>query len=201
MRPLLALVAVVALLWAIHLAATARHGFALPDGTRAAVGASAQTVWSRFHAHFLAPFFHDGLGHLAYNTALFALALPVAVRAFGAPSLAAAYVASPIAGIAVDALLILPLARAGNGVAIDAAPERLVGASVIAFALVGMALVALQPRIGLWIVAAVVGIVAYEAALALTGTTRAFVWAYHLGGLALGGLAGALFVARTAAPP
>lgn len=186
MRPFVVLAAVLALLWAIHLVATWRHGLALPEGTRAAVGASAQTVWSRFHAHFVAPFFHDGIFHLAYNSLLFALALPVALRAFGLPALPLAYLASPVAGIVVDALLILPLAKAGNATALEAAPERLVGASVVAFACIGMALVALQPRLGLWTLAVVGGIVVYEVALAAAGTTRPFVWAYHLGGLALG---------------
>lgn len=195
MRPWLALGLILGILWTIHLAATWRNGFALPDATRANVGASAQTVWSRFHAHFVAPFFHDGLFHIAYNSVLFALALPVAWRAFGWPALPLAYLASPIAGILVDALLILPLAARGVPMAVEAAPDRLVGASVIAFALVGMALVALAPRMGQWVFAAVAAVVLYEAILALTGTTRPFVWAYHLGGFGIGLLA-ALVLAR-----
>lgn len=178
----LALAAVVALLWAIHLAASARNGFALPEATRERVGASASTALSRLHAHFVAPFFHDTLAHLAYNTLLFAIGVPLAVRAMGGGALAWAYLASPVAGILVDLLLILPLAALGVEAAVDAAPRRLVGASVVAFALLGLAIAA-QGGAWWW---ALPALAAYEAALALAGVTKPFVWSYHLAGLALG---------------
>lgn len=179
-------------LFAVHLVATRDHGYALPDSTREVVGASAKTVWSRFHAHFTAPFFHDSLFHLAYNSVILALALPVALRAFGPTALLAGYLASPLAGILVDLLIILPLAGAGWASAAATAQARLVGASVVAFALAGMALVALAPRLGLLAPVLVGALVAYEVLLATLGITRPFVWAYHLAGLGLG-----LLVART----
>lgn len=184
-RPALWLAAVLAILWGVHLAATWRNGLALPDATREAVGASARTVWTRFHAHFVAPFFHDGVIHLAYNSVLLAVGVTLAVGALGPRSLGVAYLASPLAGILVDALLILPLAGAGVAYALEAAPARLVGASVVAFALLGMALAARAPTT-LPVVLGTLAIVAYEVTLAWTGTTRPFVFAYHLGGFLLG---------------
>lgn len=189
MRPVLWLVVVLAALWGVHLAATFRSGLALPDATRQAVGASAETVWRRAWAHFTAPFFHDGLFHLAYNTVLLSVGVTLAVGAFGPRALGVVYLASPAAGILVDALVILPLAAAGVAYAQDAAPTRLVGASVFAYALLGMALVARAPAWGVAGGAAVA--VAYEVALALLGATRPFVFAYHLTGLGLGLVAGA----------
>lgn len=192
MRPFLALAAVLALLWGVHAAATWRTGFALPEATRQAVGASAQTLVTRLYAHFTAPFFHDGLGHLLYNSALLAVALPLAVRAFGGSAVGVAYLASPAVGILVDALVILPLAAAGVGYAQEAAPVRLVGASVVAFALIGMALGA---RGGAWVAWGAAALVLYELTLAATGTTKPFVFAFHLGGLGVGLLAARLLEA------
>lgn len=189
MRPLVGLGLVLVLLWSIHLVATFRHGLVLPDAARSAVGASAETVWSRLYAQFSAPFFHDNLFHIAYNSVLFGIGIPVAINAFGGRVLPVAYLASPIAGVLVDALIILPLAKSGNAVAIAAAPSRLVGASVVAFALLGMALLASSPRGGGWTAAIGLAVVAYEATLAFTGVTRPFVWAYHLSGFGLGALA------------
>lgn len=197
MRPWSILALVLALLWGVHLVVTASEGFALPGSVRERVGASASTVVTRAYAQLTAPFFHDGLAHLAYNTCLFALGLPLALRAYGARALAAAYVASPAVGVAVDVLLILPLATAGNATAEGAAPVRLVGSSIVAFALLGMALASMRLRLGerwTWAIAAAVAL--YEAALALSGTTRPFVWAYHLGGFALGALTARLVFER-----
>lgn len=187
MREWIVLVAVLGVLWTIHVVATSSNGLALPDTVRERVGASADTVWSRFHAHFVAPCFHDGLFHIAYNTVLFAIALPIAFRAYGPNAIAFGYLASPIAGILVDVLLILPLAKAGSATAAEIAQTRLVGASVVAFALGGMALASLAPRFGptpVFLIAA--AIVLYEVLLAATATTRPFIWAYHLGGFGIG---------------
>lgn len=184
--------ALIALVWGIHAALTARHGFALPDALREAWGASARTVFSRAYALFTAPFLHESLGHVAYNSVLFAIGTPFAVRAFGLPAVGVAYLASPLAGFLVDVLLILPLAALGLPSAVAAAPERLVGASVVAWAAIGMALAAHAPQLG-WIAwAAAAAVVAYEAALAFAGVTQGFVWAYHLTGFGLGAAAARL---------
>lgn len=194
----IALAGVLAMLWSIHVAATAMHGFALPDALRERVGASADSVWSRFHAHFTAPFFHDRVPHIAYNTVIFAIVLPLAFRAYGAKAMLLGYVASPIAGIAVDVFLILPLANAGWPSAIETGRTRLVGASVVAFALAGMAIVANAPRLGIFSVAIAGGIILYEAALASFGVTQPFIWAYHLAGLGIGSAIAALIeIARS----
>lgn len=185
-REWLILLGALGILWSIHLAATTSNGLALPDATRERVGASADTVWSRFHAHFVAPLFHDGLAHIAYNSVLFAIALPIALRAFGAKAILFGYLASPIAGIAVDVLLILPMAKAGSSAAAEIAATRLVGASVIAFALGGMALVALWAKLGPLAFAIAAGVVVYEIILATLAITRPYIWAYHLTGFGVG---------------
>lgn len=186
---------VLAVLWSVHLAATSGNGFALPEGLRSAVGASATTVLSRFHAHFIAPLFHESLGHLAYNSLLLAVGLPVAVRRFGRGIVPFAYFASPVAGVLVDLLVILPLAALGIAPAVAAAPERLVGASVVAFAALGMAISAWsgeRPRVLL----VALGLVLYEIALSALGVTQGFVWLYHLAGLAIGLALGHRWVQR-----
>lgn len=192
MREWLVLGGVLAFLGSVHAIATATHGFVLPESVRERVGASADTVWSRFHAHFVGPFFHDNLFHILYNSAIFALVLPIAFRAYGPKSLLLGYLASPISGIAVDVLLVLPLAKTGWAPAIEAAQAKLVGASVVAFALAGMALVSLVPRLGPWALAVAGGIVIYELVLAAFELTRPFVWAYHLTGFGLGAAMGAV---------
>lgn len=154
------------------------------EATRIAWGASAETVFSRFFAHFTAPAFHNGWGHLAYNATLLLVGLPFAVRRFGARStVPLAYLASPLAGILVDIAIVLPLAALGMPAAIDAAPRRLVGASVVAFAGIGLALVAKGPR---FIVAGTIFLAAYEVVLLTLGATAGFTWCYHLAGLGMG---------------
>lgn len=162
------------------------HAAASPDvdAARVAWGASAETVFSRFFAHFTAPFLHNGWGHLAYNAALLLIGLPVAVRRLGARlAVPLAYLASPVAGILVDLAIVLPLAALGVPAAVDAAPLRLVGASVVAFAGIGLALVARGPR---WIVGGTALLAAYEVALRVGGVTEGFTWCYHLAGLGVG---------------
>lgn len=200
MREWLILLGFVGIVWLVHIAATKDHALTLPDSVREQVGASADTVWSRFYAHFTSPFFHDRVSHLAYNTAILAIVLPLALRAYGPKAMLLGYFASPIAGVAIDLFLILPLAHAGWPSAIETAHTRLVGASVIAFALAGMVIVAHAPRLGHFAFALAGAIVVYEVGLALLGVTRPFIWAYHLGGLGVGSALAAL-VRTTASPP
>lgn len=181
--------AVVGALWTVHLTATAANGWGLPEATRETFGASASTLLPRLYAQFTAPFFHESLGHLGYNSMLFAVGLPLALRRLGIRrGLLVAYASSPVAGILVDALVILPLAAAGVPVAEAAAPRRLVGASVVAFCALGIAFGGWRSPRGRATAAAAIG--AYELALAAAGVTQPFVFAYHLTGFAFGLAAG-----------
>lgn len=174
------------LLTLVHLVATARNGLALPESLRAIVGASPATTTRRPWALFTAPFFHDDLFHLGYNLVVLGITLPVALEAAGiARGTLAAYLASPLASAFVNLALILPLAAAGWGWAEAAVDPKLVGASVVIFAGAGIALATRDWRAGtIALVAA--AYIAYEAVLALTGTTRPFVGVYHVTGFAVG---------------
>lgn len=184
--PRAAALALVAGLAVVHLLATFRHGLALPESLRALVGASPSTTLSRPWALFTAPFFHDDLFHLGYNAAVALLVVPPALAAVGlGRGLVAAYLASPIASAVVNLALILPLAAAGWGWAEAAVDPKLVGASVMIFAAVGIALATRD-----WSTSTIAlvagGYIAYEVLLAVTGTTRPFVGVYHATGFALG---------------
>jgi membrane associated rhomboid family serine protease len=184
-------IAAASLLVLVHLVATFRHGFALPDSLRSIVGASPNTTLTRPWALFAAPFFHDDFFHLGYNLAVLAATLPVALEAVGPlRGLAAAYLASPVASAFVNLALILPWAALGWGWAEAAVNPRLVGASVVIFAAAGIALATRDWSTRTRALVAV-GYLAYETVLAVTGTTRPFVGVYHVTGFALGLLLGA----------
>ena len=184
--PGLAAIGAASLLALVHLLATAANGFALPDGLRALVGASPETTLSRPWALLAAPFFHDDLFHLGYNLAVLGLVLPPALAAVGPTrGLLAAYLASPLASAFVNLALILPLASLGWGWAQAAVEPHLVGASVAIFAAAGIALATREWRASTMALVAVVYL-AYEAVLAVTGTTRPFVGVYHTTGCLAG---------------
>lgn len=190
-RPWLATFGVAVVLAAIHLRVSASNGLLLPDGLREAFGASAATVATRPWAQLTAPFFHYGVGHIAYNSLVFALGLPFAMRRLGvARALGLAFVASPLAGFLVNLGVILPLAAAGVGYAEAAAGTRLVGSSIVAFAALGMALASAAWASGPKPAAAVMTFGIYEAALESFGLTQPFVGAYHFTGFVLGILLG-----------
>ena len=189
--------ALAALLVGIHLAVTARNGFALPETMRDVVGASPATTLTRPWSHFTAPFFHYGFGHLGYNVAILLATMPIALRSFGAGrALPAAYAISPLTGIAVNLLVILPLAALGVQAAQAAAPVPLVGASVMIFAGAGLAASAMLSGRGLgpaWSIGLVALFVAYELVLQSLGLTQHFVWLYHATGFALGSVLGRIW--------
>lgn len=181
----------------VHLLATGANGFALPEGTREAAGASPSTTLARPWAHLTAPFFHYGLFHLGFNLALLALTMPPALRALGwRRALPAAYAMSPVAGVAVNLLVILPLAGADVAYAEAAVDTRLVGASVVAYAGAGMALVAAAPWRARGKLAAAGAVVAFDGALAALAVTQPFVGVYHVAGFALGAAAAAVLARR-----
>lgn len=177
---------------AVHLVATGGGAQPLPTWAREAFGASAATTFSRPGAFFAAPFFHSSWGHLLYNSLLLGVALPSVLRRFGvARGLLLVYLASPLVGVLVNVLFIRPLAFSGVEYAVAAAPVRLIGASVVAFATVGAALASGPLRSWRGRAGAFVLLAAYEATLELLGVTQPFIATYHLGGLLIGLVAGA----------
>lgn len=181
-RPLWPLLFAVVLL-AVHVAVT--RGGVLPDALREQFGASAATVASRPWAQATAFWFHESWGHIGYNLAVLAATMPFAVGAHGPRVVLLGMLASVLAGFFVNLLLIQPLAAAGLSYAADHMTRRLVGASVVVFAGAGMAWAAWGGP-GWARAAALVGFVAFEAALAAFGVTRPWVWAYHVTGGLLG---------------
>lgn len=171
------------LLLGIHLVATRATG-ALPQGLHDQVGASAGTVVSRAWAQTTALWFHNSWGHIGYNLTVLALTMPVAIGAFGPRALLAALIISPLAGFAVNLLLILPLSHVW-GYAASAVEPRLVGASVAIFAGAGVAWASWSAS-GLVKGAVLAGFLAYETVLAVLGVTQAFVGVYHSMGALMG---------------
>lgn len=105
----------------------------------------------------------------------------------GAPHGAAAdqahaYWIGPFVVFTLHLLLVLPLARLGLPYAVGALDYRLVGFSVMAYSIAGAAFTPAAPPTVAWFAA---GLVAYEVALAVL-YTGPFIFAYHLGGFALG---------------
>lgn len=170
-------------LLAIHLVATRTTG-SLPASIQDTVGASAGTVVSRAWAQTTALWFHSSWGHIGYNLTVVALTMPLAIGAFGPRALAAALVISPLAGFAVNLLLILPLAGVWS-YAQSAVEPRLVGASIAIFAGAGMAWVSWSAS-GILKGSVLVGFLVYEAVLAVLGVTQAFVGVYHVMGALMG---------------
>lgn len=170
-------------LLAIHLVATRATG-TLPQGLHDQVGASAGTVVSRAWAQTTALWFHSSWGHIGYNLTVMALTMPVALGAFGPRALLAAIVISPLAGFAVNLLLILPLAGVWS-YAGSAVEPRLVGASIAIFAGAGIAWTSWSAGAGIKGIALGAFLV-YEALLAILGVTQAFVGVYHVMGALMG---------------
>ncbi|HUR24703.1 MAG TPA: hypothetical protein VM327_01660 [Candidatus Thermoplasmatota archaeon] len=175
--------AVVALgLLALHLVAT--HGTGTLDGPVLAVASiSPSTTLSLWWHHLWAGFFHRSWGHLAYNLAVLVIAFPFAVRQQGPwLTLANAYWIGPFTVFTLHLLVVLPLASAGLPYAVKALEIPLVGFSVMAYSMAGMALTLAPPPVA---VASIVGLVLYETALALC-VTAPFIGVYHVVGFGMG---------------
>ena len=171
------------LLLALHLWVTRGTG-ELPAAVADRFGASAGTVASRPWAQATAMWLHGSWGHLAYNLIVLMATMPFAIAAFGDRAVGFALVSSPLAGFAVNLLIILPLAGVW-GYAASAVEPRLVGASLFVFAGAGIAWVAWTGPAA-WKAAALLAFVAYEIGLAALGMTRPFVGGYHIAGALLG---------------
>lgn len=171
-----------ALLLATHIVATQATGV-LKDGMFARAAITPATTLSHWWHHAWAGFFHRSWGHLAFNLAVFAVAFPFAIRGLEPwKVLANAYWIGPFTVFTSHILVVLPLAMMGLPYAIRSLNGPLVGFSVMAYAVVGMALTTTPTPIA---VAFLVGIVAFEA-VAATFVTGPFIWFYHLAGLGLG---------------
>lgn len=185
---------------AVHGAVTLAHGLTLPEHAQAAFGASPGSTFTRPWAHFTAPFFHYSIFHVAFNVTVLALTLPFAVRAFGVTrALPVAFLASPVTGVLVNTLVILPLASQGVAYAESIVEYRFVGASVVAYAGAGLALASTRAS-ALTTGAVLVGVLALEATLAVAGVTRPFVGVYHATGFLLGLGAGTFLTRRPVKP-
>lgn len=173
---------VVGALLGLHLWATHGSGdLAGPMQGRLAV--TPRTTLSLWWHHLWAGLFHKSWGHIAYNLAVFAVAFPFATRQMGPlATMANAYWIGPFVVFTMHLLVVLPLAHAGVPYATRSLDYPLVGFSVMAYSLAGAAFT-LAP----WKVALGFGalLAVYEVVLAVLNTGP-FVFAYHLGGFALG---------------
>jgi hypothetical protein len=179
---LLAMALVAAGLLVVHLVAT--HGTGSLDGQALAIASiSPSTTLSLWWHHLWAGFFHRSWGHLAYNVAVLLIALPFAVRQQGPLlTLANAYWIGPFTVFTLHLLVVLPLAGAGVPYAVKALEVPLVGFSVMAYSLAGMALTLAPP----WVAIAAFGaLVLYETALAIW-VTAPFIGLYHVMEFAMG---------------
>lgn len=191
-RSLVAFLAVAAALAAIHLLAGGAQGHGtIRPGLLARVAVTPATTLSRWHAHFVAGFFHHGWAHLAFNlTLLGSAALLAARQGRGPTALAAGLVIGPVVVLLLHLVLVRPLAAAGSGYAVAALPVPLVGFSVMAYAMLGVAATPLPPGPRLAVAAAVL---ALELVVGLgLRATAPFVFVYHLVGFAAGSGWGAL---------
>lgn len=180
--PWIVMVVVMGALVGLHLLATNATG-TLDDPVRARLAVTPETTLTQWWHHLWAGFFHHSWGHLAYNLAVFALAFPLAARQQGAlVTLGNAYWIGPFTVFALHLLLVLPLAAAGAPYAVRALNYPLVGFSVMAYSIAGMAMTAASVP---FTVAAVLALVIFETAMALY-VTGPFIAVYHLAGFGLG---------------
>lgn len=167
---------------AVHLVAT--HGTGVLDGPvlgKAAI--TPATTLSQWWHHLWAGFFHRSWGHLLFNLAVLAVALPFAAKGPGPWwTLANAYWIGPLTVFVLHLLVVLPLASLGVPYAVRALDLPLVGFSVMAYSVAGMALTLAPGPVALRVAAVVV---VAEAALAVW-VTAPFIAVYHVAGLGLG---------------
>lgn len=176
------LAGVAGLLVGLHLWATHGTGV-LADPLRSRLAVTPATTLSLWWHHLWAGLFHKSWGHLAYNLAVFAVAFPFATRQMGPlATMANAYWIGPFVVFALHLAVVLPLAHAGVPYATKALDYPLVGFSVMAYSLVGAALVLAPAK---WALLAAAALVAFEVVMAVV-STGPFVSAYHVGGFALG---------------
>lgn len=174
--------AILLTLLVVHVVAT--HGTGtLRDPLRSQVAITPRTTLSHWWHHLVAGFFHNSWGHLAYNSVLFAIAWTFSTRAASPWTTAGTmYAIGPSVVFLLHLAMVRPLAASGLAYAQQAMDLPLVGFSVMAFSVAGMALAQL-PTWGA--AASLAGIAVYEVVLAVW-VTQPFVFAYHLAGLMAG---------------
>lgn len=189
---------VMLLLLAIHVVASGGTGRILAS-VQDRVAVTPATTLSHGLRHLVAGLFHSTWGHIAFNLGLFALAYPVASQAASAPKLLLfAYLAAPACVLLLHLVLVRPMAGAGNAYALSAMDRPLVGFSVMAYTIAGVAtrhVAASRPLAGAALAALVA---AFELVVGLTGRTGPYIFVYHLAGFTAGSLAGYPLLARSA---
>jgi hypothetical protein len=177
------LVVIPVTLAAVHLVVAGPSGH-LDEAARSRLAITPATTLSHWWRHLWAGLFHKSWAHLAFNVTVFALGLTVASRAMSPwVPLGNAYWIGPFTVFAIHLLVILPLATWNVPYAVRALDVPLVGFSVMAYSMAGMATTTLAPA-ATWIV--VGAVVALELTVGLLGATAPFVAVYHLAGFGLG---------------
>jgi hypothetical protein len=175
----------VTVLLVLHLIAT-QGTFTLGPARLQALGVTPATTLTQWWRHLYAGLFHTTPVHILFNLALFALAFPFAIRGH-APlgTLLTGYAIGPTVVLLLHLLLVRPLAAGGLPYAVAALNVPLVGFSVIAYGILGMATAAIpSPTFRLGLVAVVL---AFEVtAGAVLRATGPFIFVYHLAGFATG---------------
>jgi hypothetical protein len=177
--------AVVAGLLAIHLVASAGT-FTLTEPRLSRIAITPATTLSLWWRHLWAGLFHTTPLHILFNLALFSLAFPFAIRGHTPlGTFLSGYAIGPVVVLLLHLALVRPLAGAGIPYAVGAMHVPLVGFSVIAYSIAGMAVMALpSPTLRLGVVGAVLAFeVVGGAVLRATGP---FIFVYHLAGFCTG---------------
>ncbi|HUR62715.1 MAG TPA: hypothetical protein VM286_10185 [Candidatus Thermoplasmatota archaeon] len=177
--------AVVTGLLALHLVASA-GSFTLTEPRLSRIAITPASTLSMWWRHLWAGLFHTTPLHILFNLALFSLAFPFAIR--GHTPLATfltGYAIGPIVVLLLHLALVRPLAGAGIPYAVGAMHVPLVGFSVIAYSIAGMATMAIpSPALRL---GTVVLVLAFEVtAGVLLRATGPFIFVYHLAGFSTG---------------
>lgn len=166
----------------VHLLAT--HGSGTLEGNSLSrIAITPATTLTHWWRHLWAGFFHTSWAHLTFNLAVFTLAMAFATRDQPAwATLANALWIGPLTVFVLHLVLVLPLATTGVPYAIKALDIPLVGFSVMAYSMGGMALVVAPPMLagGLALL-----VVALEVVFAIW-VTGPFIAVYHLAGFGLG---------------
>lgn len=179
------------LLLAVHSVTTGFSG-TLQEPRLSSVGITPATTLTHWWRHLWAGLVHTNVAHIAFNLALFTIAFPFAMRGHDPlRTLLGAYWIGPVTVFVLHVLVVLPLAQGGFAYALSALHRPLVGFSVIAYALAGMAVVQAPRPIALGITATVV---AFELTVgAVLRFTGPFIFAYHLAGFGVGALMRGVF--------
>lgn len=175
-------VAIVVLLAALY-AWSSGWTTSITQAWMARVSISPATTWTAWPNYVVAAFFHRNPAHLLYNLVVFSVAFPLATRGHSVPgTLGWMLLIGPTVVFLVHVLWIRVMAARGMGSAVAAMDVGLVGFSVMAYAMAGMALAKTS-----WGLYAVAGAVGLELLAGLVmHATGPYIWLYHVLGLGAG---------------